>query len=96
MQVMFTAYGAWIIFGIFVLAIAGWEVWQFRICPMLIPKAKINEMADALIAKYGPDAEKMTYAEEDRAWRYSEMVKQGILRRVRRELWRRYEAGELE
>ena len=91
-----SAYGAWVFFGLFVLAIIGWEVWQFRIRPMLIPKAKIDAMADALIARYGPNAEKMTYAEEDRAWRYSETVKQGVLRRVRRELWRRYEADEWE
>jgi hypothetical protein len=63
---------------------------------MLIPKTKIDAMADALIARYGPDAEQMTFGEEDRAWRYSETVKQGILRRVRRELRRRYEAGEWE
>lgn len=63
---------------------------------MLIPKAKIDAMADALIARYRPDAEEMTFGEEDRAWRYSDPFKQGILRRVRRELWRRYEAGEWE
>lgn len=91
-----SAYGAWICVGLFALAVAGWEVWQFRIRPMLISQSKIDAMADALIAMYGPDAEKMTYVEEDRAWRYSETVKQGILRRVRRELRRRYEAGEWE
>lgn len=63
---------------------------------MLIPKAKIDAMADALIARYGPRAEEMTYLEEDRAWRYSETVKQGVLRRVRRELWRRHRYGEWE
>jgi hypothetical protein len=91
-----SAYGAWVFFGLFVLAIACWEVWQFRIRPMLIPKAKIDAMVDALIVQYGPDAEEMTFGEEDRAWRYSESFKQGVLRRVRRELWRRYEAGEWE
>jgi hypothetical protein len=91
-----TAYGPWIFFGLFVLAIAGWEMWQFRIRPMLIPKTKIDAMVDALIARYGPDAEEMTYGEEDRAWRYSDTFKQGVLRRVRRELWRRYDAGEWE
>lgn len=91
-----SAYGAWIFVGLFVLAIGGWEVWQFRIRPMLIPKAKIDAMADALITRYGPDAEQMTYGEEDRAWRYSETFKQGVLRRVRHELQRRYHAGEWE
>jgi len=89
-------YGAWIFLGLFVLAVVGWEVWQFRIRPMLIPKAKIDAMADVLIARYGPNAENMTFGEEDRAWRYSDTFKQGVLRRVRRELWRRYEAGEWE
>lgn len=96
MQDVFSAYGAWIFFGLFVLAIACWEMWQFRIRPMLIPKAKIDAMADALIAKYGSEAEQMTFGEEDRAWRYSNTFKQGVLRRVRRELWRRHEAGEWE
>lgn len=91
-----SSYGPWIFFGLFVLAIAGWEVWQFRIRPMLIPKAKIDAMVDALIVRYGPDAEQMTYGEEERAWRYSDSYKQGVLRRVRRELWRRHKAGEWE
>lgn len=63
---------------------------------MLIPKAKIDAMVDALIALYGSDAEEMTYGGEDRAWRYSDAFKQGVLRRVRFELWRRHEAGEWE
>jgi hypothetical protein len=96
MEDVFTAYGAWIFIGLFVLAIACWEVWQFRIRPMLIPKSKIDAMVDALIVRYGPNAEQMTYGEEDRAWRHSDSFKQGVLRRVRRELWRRYEAGEWE
>jgi hypothetical protein len=89
-----SAYGAWIFFALFVLTVLGWEMWQFRIRPMLIQKAKIDAMADALIARYGPDAEQMAYGEEDRAWRYSDTFKQGVLRRVRRELHRRHRAGE--
>ncbi|WP_404401855.1 hypothetical protein [Pelagibacterium halotolerans] len=49
---------------------------------------------DELIAKHGPRAEEMAYAEEDRAWRYSDIYEQGKWRRVRRELWRRHKAGE--
>ena len=80
---LFSTFGAWLFFGLFVSAVIGWVVWQSRIRPMLIPKAKIDAMVDALIARYGPDAEQMTFGEEDRAWRYSNTFKQGILRRVR-------------
>lgn len=44
--------------------------------------------------KYGPLAEEMAFIEEDRAWRYSEAFEQGKWHRVRRELWRRCEAGD--
>ena len=82
-----------------VLLIGGvvvWHAWEFRLKPFAIPKAEINAIVDELITKYGPRAEEMAYTEEDRAWRYSDTYEQGRWRRVRRELWRRYEAGEWE
>ncbi|MEM6382005.1 MAG: hypothetical protein AAF739_04965 [Pseudomonadota bacterium] len=73
-----------------------WQLWRFRLKPLFIPKADIDRMVDALIAEHGERAEDVAMMEEDRAWRRSEALKQGIWRRVRRELWRRYEAGEWE
>lgn len=73
-----------------------WHAWEFRLRPLFIPKSEIKAVVDDLIAKHGPDAEEKAYAEEDRAWRYSDTYEQGKWRRVRRELWRRYEAGEWE
>jgi hypothetical protein len=49
-----------------------------------------------MIANHGPRAEEIAFIEEDRAWRYSETFEQGTWHRVRRELWRRYEAGDWE
>lgn len=81
-----------ILFGLLGL----WEFWRFRLKPLFIPKADIDRMVDALIAEHGERAEEIAFIEEDRAWRYSDTLKQGIWRRVRRELWRRYNAGEWE
>lgn len=71
-----------------------WQLWRFRLKPLFIPKGDIDRMVDALIAEHGERAEDVAMMEEDRAWRYSDTLKQGIWRRVRRELWRRYDAGE--
>ncbi|MEZ5812983.1 MAG: hypothetical protein R3D45_16360 [Rhizobiaceae bacterium] len=76
--------------------VAIWHVWEFRLKPLAIPKAEINAIVDELITKYGPRAEEMAYIEEDRAWRYSNTYEQGKWRRVRRELWQRYQVGEWE
>lgn len=89
----------WIIGGIASLPIWGtllWHTWELSIRPRLIPVGEIMALADELIAKHGPRAEEMAFIEEDRAWRYSEAFQQGKWHRVRRELWRRYEAGEWE
>ncbi len=75
-------------------AVGLWQLWRFRLKPLFIPKADIDRMVDALIAEHGERAEDVAMMEEDRAWRYSDTLKQGIWRRVRRELWRRYDAGE--
>lgn len=71
-----------------------WHTWELSIRPRLIPVGDINALADEMIAKHGPRAEELAFAEEDRAWRYSETFEQGKWHRVRRELWRRYESGE--
>jgi len=71
-----------------------WHTWELSIRPRLIPVGDINALADEMIAKHGPRAEELAFAEEDRAWRYSETFEQGKWHRVRRELWRRYETGE--
>lgn len=81
--------------GIVVL-VAIWHTWAFRLRPLFIPKSEINEIVDDLIARHGPEAEDMACAEEERVWTKSDVSAQGKWRRVRRELWRRYEAGEWE
>lgn len=80
--------------ALFVSAVVLWETWRRRIRPLLIPRAEIARLADELIARHGPRAEHMAYIEEDRAWRYSNAFEEGKWRRVRRELWRRFDAGE--
>lgn len=89
-------YLPYLLFGAFVLAVFASVQWELRIRPMFIPKAEIDAIVDDLIATYGPRAEEFAYREEDHACRYSHTFKQGKWRRVRRELWRRYEAGEWE
>lgn len=91
-----TAYPVAVAFGAFVGMIFAWAILQQFIRPMLIPKTEINNMADELFQKHGPEAEYHAHIEEDRAWRYSDTYEQGKWRRVRRELWRRYRAGEWE
>src|SRR5690554_1248493 len=89
----------WIIGGIATSPIWGtllWHTWGLSIRPRLIPVGNIKAAADDLAAKYGPCAEEIAFMEEDRAWRYSEIFEQGRWHRIRRELWRRYEAGEWE
>jgi hypothetical protein len=89
----------WIIGGIATSPIWGtllWHTWELSIRPRLIPVGNIKAVADDLVAKYGPRAEEIAFIEEDRAWRYSETFEQGKWHRVRRELWRRYEAREWE
>jgi hypothetical protein len=79
-----------------IAAVAAWHAWEFHLRPLAIPKAEIVATADRLIAEHGPRAEEMAYSEEDRAWQESNTYEQGRWRRVRRELWRRYERGEWE
>jgi hypothetical protein len=53
-------------------------------------------MVDDLIKKYGPDAEHHAYLEEDRAMRKTDTYQRGVWKCVRKELQRRYYAGEWE
>ncbi len=70
------------------------HVWEATIRPCLIPIEAIKALADQLIAKHGPEAEEVAVTNEDRAWRYSDPFEQGKWRRVRHELWRRFEGGK--
>lgn len=78
------------------IGVIGWHTWVHSLRPLFIPKSDIDRMADVLIAEHGSRAEEMAFMEEDRAWRYSNTLKQGIWRRVRLELQRRFDAGEWE
>lgn len=68
--------------------------WQHDFLPRLITLGEIKLEADRLIEQYGSRAEEIAFIEEDSAWRYSQTVQQGKWHRVRKELWRRYDAGE--
>lgn len=90
------AFGSACIIALATLPIWGtlvWHIGELDIRPRLIPAETIQQLADRLIVLYGPRAEELAFIEEDRAWRYSETFEQGKWRRVRRELWRRNEAG---
>lgn len=90
------SYPAVPVVGVLVAGISAWHLWHFEVRPRLIPRSEVNAIVDLLIAEHGPRAEEMAYLEEDRAWNDSNTYEQGRWRRVRRELWRRYERGEWE
>lgn len=89
MSVLFFDYLPVLVVGGFALIAALHHAWQFRIRPRLIPTEKIKLLADGLIAAHGDRAEEIAFINEDRAWRYSDSVKQGKWRRVRLELRQR-------
>jgi hypothetical protein len=66
-----------------------WHVWDLCIRPLFVSRAEIRRMADELHARRGPRAEESAFIEEDRAWRYADTYRQGVWRRVRKELRRR-------
>lgn len=80
-------------FATFVGMIIAWAIYQQFIRLLLIPKSEINNFADDLFQKHGPEAEHYAHIEEDRAWRYSNLYAQGKWRRVKRELQRRRGSG---
>lgn len=99
MQTIFyflSGHPALIAFALTVGVVIIWHVWDFRIRPLFIPKGVIMAQVDELIAKHGPDAEDVARWYEEGAWHRSDTYEQGQWRRVRRELWRRYKAGEWE
>lgn len=79
-----------------IIGVGLWHAWDFRIRPLFIPKSEIHAIVDDLIAQHGPDAEDWARGHEEDAWNRSDTFEQGRWRRVRRELWRRYKAGEWE
>ena len=65
-----------------------WELWEGGVQPRLVPRAEIDSLAAAMLARHGDRAEEMAFIEEDRAWRYSESFEQGKWRRVRKRVER--------
>ena len=90
------AYPGFLALALLVAAVAAWHVWQFHLQPLRVPRAEIAAIVDRLIAEYGQRAEEVAYGEEDGAWYDGNVLERGKWRRVRRELWRRYERGEWE
>jgi hypothetical protein len=81
----------WLLVGLALSPIWGaflWELWDGGIRPKLIPEAKIDSLAAAMLARHGDRAEEMSFIEEDRAWRYSKSFEQGKWRRVRKRIER--------
>ena len=60
---------------------------MLAIKPRLIPRERIARMADELRIEYGKAAEEVAFTFEDRAWRRSDTLEQGIWHRVRLELY---------
>ncbi|MBZ3692081.1 hypothetical protein [Phyllobacterium calauticae] len=86
----------WFIFIICISPIWGtllFHAWEASIKPWLVPRDEITDMADALVARHGAFAGYQAWIEEDYAWRRGDMVRQGVWRRVRRELRRRGRGG---
>lgn len=63
-----------------------WEFWEGGVRPRLIPRAEIDALSAAMLARHGDRAEEMAFIEEDRAWRYSDSFEQGRWRRVRKRI----------
>ena len=63
-----------------------WVLWEKGVRPRLIPGAKIDSLAAAMLARHECRAEEMAFIEEDRAWRYSQSFEQGKWRRVRKRI----------
>ena len=63
-----------------------WVLWQGLIRPRLIPRAEIDALAAAMLARHGLKAEEAAFAEEELAWRHSRPFEQGKWRRVRKRI----------
>ena len=85
-DILASQYTPYILFGIFVAFAFAWEWFQSRIRPLFVSKADIKEIADDLAEKHGDDAERIAFIEEDRAMRHTDTYKQGVWKRVRKEL----------
>ena len=68
-----------------------WHIWMLAIKPRLIPRGRIARMADELRIEYGEAAEEAAFTFEDRAWRHSQELEQGIWHQVRIELHKQRE-----
>jgi hypothetical protein len=79
----------WIVLGAATSPICGallWVLWQGTIRPRLVSRNAIESLALEMLARYGPRAEEAAWAEEDRAWRESQVFERGKWRRVRRRI----------
>ncbi|MEW7008133.1 hypothetical protein [Lentilitoribacter sp. EG35] len=79
-------YTPYVLFGLFVASVFIWEWFQLHIRPLFITKSEIGRKADELLDRYGGDAERIAFIEEDRTMRYTDTYQQGVWKRVRKEL----------
>lgn len=89
MEAIHNPYTPYILFGVFVASVFLWDWFQLHIRPLFITKSEIGRKADELLDKHGGGAEYHAYIEEDRAMRYTDTYKQGVWRRIRKELRKR-------
>lgn len=60
-----------------------WEIWEGVVRLRMLPQKEIDALARQMIAEYGQRAADSAFANEDRAWRYSDRFERAKWRRVR-------------
>jgi hypothetical protein len=70
-----------------------WLLWEELILPRMVPRARIEQLAEEALARHGEVAADVLWLQEDHARRYSHSFEAGLLRRVQREIRRRLRAA---
>lgn len=70
------------------------SVWEYDIRPRLIPARRLDAMVDLMLATFGPFAEHEAFLRQREAWHRGDGVAQGVWRRIRARLRRRWRRGE--
>lgn len=82
----------WVLVGLALSPIAlglGWPIWQGLVRPRFIPRRKIDQLADEVMARHPDDPEAAALREEHNHWYRSDEFEQGKWHRVRMEIRRR-------
>lgn len=84
----------WIVLTWPIWFIAPIHLWHFHIRPHLIPARRLDAMVDLMLATFGPFAEHEAFLRQREAWHRGDGVAQGVWRRIRARLRRRWRRGE--